>query len=59
MEGNSQPDKILLSSMRTRVLGCTSQARGISEGYVSRILRLAMLAPDIVDGISRERPFRA
>jgi hypothetical protein len=28
-----------------------SEAKGISKSYVSRILRLALLAPDIIEGI--------
>ena len=33
-------------------------AENISKSYVSRILRLALLAPDITEGSSRARPIR-
>jgi hypothetical protein len=38
--------KILLSAMRTRAL---RKAEGIVKSYMSSILRLALLAPDIVE----------
>ena len=37
--------------MGTRVLRCALEPEGISKSYVSRILRAALLAPDIVDAI--------
>jgi hypothetical protein len=37
--------------MGTRVLRCALEPEGISKSYVSRILRAALLAPDIVEAI--------
>ena len=37
--------------MGTRVLRCALEPEGISKSYVSRILRLALLAPDIIEAI--------
>jgi hypothetical protein len=37
--------------MRTRALRCALEAEGISKSYVSSILRLALLAPDLVEAI--------
>ena len=37
--------------MRTRALRCALEAEGISKSYVSRIPRLALPAPDIVEAI--------
>jgi hypothetical protein len=51
MDGNLQPDKILLPAMRTRALRCALEAEGISKSYVSSIPRLALPAPDIVEAI--------
>jgi hypothetical protein len=37
------------------VLRCTVEAEGISTSYVSRILGLALLAPDLVEVILKAR----
>ena len=58
MEGNLWPDKILPSSMRTRALRGALAQRGY-RSYVSGILRLALLAPDIVEAILAGRADQA
>jgi hypothetical protein len=58
MEGNLRPDKILLSSMRTRALRGAREQRGY-RSYVSGILRLTLLAPDVIEAILAGRADQA
>ena len=58
MEWNLWPDKILPSSMRTRALRGALEQRGY-RSYVSGILRLALLAPDVIEAILAGRADQA
>ena len=58
MEVNLWPDKILPSSMRNAGAPRCPEQRGY-RSYVSGILRLALLAPDVIDAILAGRADQA
>jgi hypothetical protein len=58
MEGTLWPDKIPPSSMRTRARRGALEQRGY-RSYVSGTLRLALLAPDVIEAILAGRADQA